>query len=163
MVKFFDLPITDILYTFVLGKTAKAKKLKLIEKNFAFCIELPIKAVKNMLIASSSSVEFKRIAGEKVNEFRDGLKILYSMIKLFLEMLKIEYYKNNILETLSFLLFQYCQSSFFRSGLLNSWIIIIDLLFLIEIYRTKNFKFLNNIFLSFSFPMVFLYNKLNFF
>ena len=82
---FFGLPITDILYTFVLGKTAKAKKLKLIEKNFAFCIELPIKAVKkNMLIASSSSVEFKRIAGEKkVNEFRDGLKILYSMIKLF--------------------------------------------------------------------------------
>ena len=79
------MPITDILYTFVLGKTAKAKKLKLIEKNFAFCIELPIKAVKkNMLIASSSSVEFKRIAGEKkVNEFRDGLKILYSMIKLF--------------------------------------------------------------------------------
>ena len=79
------MPITDILYTFVLGKTAKAKKLKLIEKNFAFCIELPIKAVKKkMSIASSSSVEFKRIAGEKkVNEFRDGLKILYSMIKLF--------------------------------------------------------------------------------
>ena len=93
---FFGLPITDILYTFVLGKTAKAKKLKLIEKNFAFCIELPIKAVKNMLIASSSSVEFKRIAGEKkVNEFRDGLKILYSMIKLFSKMHKIEYYKNS--------------------------------------------------------------------
>ena len=33
-----------------------------------------------MLIKSSSSIEFKRIAGEKkVNEFRDGLKILYSM------------------------------------------------------------------------------------
>ena len=81
---FFGLPITDILYTFVLGKTAKAKKLKLIEKNFAFCVELPIKAVrKNMTIGSSSAVEFKRIAGEKkVNEFRDGLKILYSMIKL---------------------------------------------------------------------------------
>ena len=36
-----------------------------------------------MSIGSSSAVEFKRIAGEKkVNEFRDGLKILYSMIKL---------------------------------------------------------------------------------
>ncbi len=81
---FFDLPITDILYTFVLGKTAKAKKLNLIEKDFSFCIELPIKAIKKkMLIASSSSIEFKRIAGDKkVNEFRDGLKILYSMIKL---------------------------------------------------------------------------------
>ena len=81
---FFGLPITDILYTFVLGKTAKAKKLKLIEKNFAFCVELPIKAVRqNMSIGSSSAVEFKRIDSEKkVNEFRDGLKILYSMIKL---------------------------------------------------------------------------------
>ena len=81
---FFGLPITDILYTYVLGKTAKAKKLRLIEKNFAFCIELPIKAVRhNMSIGSSSAIEFKRIAGEKkVNEFRDGLKILYSMIKL---------------------------------------------------------------------------------
>ena len=82
---FFKLPITDILYTFVLGKTQKAKKLKLKSKNFAFCVELPIKAVKNkMLIRSSSSVEFKRIASEKkVNEFRDGLKILYIMVKLF--------------------------------------------------------------------------------
>ena len=82
---FFKLPITDILYTFVLGKAQKAKKLKLKSKNFAFCVELPIKAVKNkMLIKSSSSIEFKRIAGEKkVNKFRDGLKILYSMIKLF--------------------------------------------------------------------------------
>ena len=82
---FFGLPITDILYTFVLGKTAKAKKLNLIEKNFAFCIELPIKAVKKkMSIASSSAVEFKRIAGKKkVNEFKDGFNILYSMIKLF--------------------------------------------------------------------------------
>tara|TARA_B100001063_G_scaffold220329_1_gene225114 strand:+ start:1613 stop:2284 length:672 start_codon:yes stop_codon:yes gene_type:complete len=81
---FFGLPITDILYTFVLGKTKKAKKLNLIEKNFAFCTELPIKAVKkNMSIGSSSAEEFKRIAGEKkVNEFKDGLKILYSMIKL---------------------------------------------------------------------------------
>tara|TARA_Y100001935_G_C17244306_1_gene477427 strand:- start:181 stop:855 length:675 start_codon:yes stop_codon:yes gene_type:complete len=82
---FFKLPITDILYTFVLGKTQKAKKLKLKSKNFAFCVELPIKAVKNkMLIKSSSSIEFKRIAGKKkVNEFKDGSKILYSMIKLF--------------------------------------------------------------------------------
>ena len=42
-----------------------------------------------MLIKSSSSIEFKRIAGEKVNEFRDGLKILYSMVKLFLKMHKV--------------------------------------------------------------------------
>ena len=37
-----------------------------------------------MLIKSSSSYEYKRIAGEKkVNEFADGFKILIYMIKLF--------------------------------------------------------------------------------
>ena len=41
---FFNLPITDILYTFVVGKAQKAKKLKLKSKNFAFCVELPIKS-----------------------------------------------------------------------------------------------------------------------
>ena len=82
---FFKLPITDILYTFVLGKTSDAKKLRLNQKNFSFCVELPIKAVKNnMLIKSSSSYEYKRLAGKKkVNEFTDGLKILIYMIKLF--------------------------------------------------------------------------------
>ena len=84
---FFNLKITDILYTFVLGKTNKVKELKLKQKNFSFCVELPIKAVRNnMLIASSSSYELKRIAGrKKVNEFRDGLKILLYMIKVFFE------------------------------------------------------------------------------
>lgn len=82
---FFKLPITDILYTFVLGKSSDAKKLRLNQKNFSFCVELPIKAVKNnMLIKSSSSYEYKRLAGKKkVNEFSDGLKILIYMIKLF--------------------------------------------------------------------------------
>ena len=82
---FFNLKITDILYTFVLGKTSKVKKLKLKQKDFSFCVELPIKASRNkMLIASSDSYELKRIAGKKkVNEFKDGLKILFYMIKLF--------------------------------------------------------------------------------
>ena len=82
---FFNLRITDILYTFVLGKTSKVKKLILKQKNFSFCVELPIKAARNkMLIASSDSYELKRIAGKKkVSEFRDGIKILFYMIKLF--------------------------------------------------------------------------------
>ena len=42
----FKLPITDILYTFVLGKTDKVKKLELKSKDFAFCVELPIKSHK---------------------------------------------------------------------------------------------------------------------
>ena len=58
---FFNLPITDILYTFVLGRTDKAIKLQLELKDFGFCVELPIKANRmNMKIESSSSYERKR-------------------------------------------------------------------------------------------------------
>jgi len=82
---FFKLPITDILYTYVLGRTAQAIKLKLELKDFGFCVELPIKANRmNMKILSSSSYERKRIAGlKKVNAFKDGLSILIHMIKFF--------------------------------------------------------------------------------
>ena len=62
-------------------------------------------------------------------------------------MLKIEYYKNNILETLSFFIISILPIIIFLgSGLLNLSIIIIDVLFLIQIYRAKKFNFLNNIF-----------------
>ncbi len=82
---FFKLKITDILYTFVMGKTLCAKNLNLVAKDFSFCVELPIKAKRNNYkICTSKSFERARIAGEKkVNAFRDGLKILFSMIKLF--------------------------------------------------------------------------------
>ena len=82
---FFKLEITDILYTFVVARTSSAKKLGLTAKDFSFCVELPIKAKRaNYKICTSKSFERSRIAGEKkVNAFRDGLKILFSMIKLF--------------------------------------------------------------------------------
>jgi glycosyltransferase involved in cell wall biosynthesis len=82
---FFNLPITDILYTFVLGKTKKAKELNLKQSDFSFCVELPIKAKKNnMQLGSVACYERKRIAGKKkVNAFKDGLIILTHMIKLF--------------------------------------------------------------------------------
>ena len=82
---FFRLNITDILYTFLIGKTEEVKKLNLESKDFRFCVELPIKAKKNnMKMISVSSYERKRIAGKKkVNEIKDGLLILISMIKLF--------------------------------------------------------------------------------
>ena len=81
---FFSLPISDILYTFVLGKTKKVSNLNLTSKDFCFCVELPIKAYKNNLnLISSPANERKRIAGtKKVNAFKDGFKILISMIKL---------------------------------------------------------------------------------
>ena len=76
---FFKLTITDILYTFVLGKTDSAKKINLTETDFCFCVELPIKARRlNLSMISQPSWERKRIAGKKkVNEFQDGLKILF--------------------------------------------------------------------------------------
>ena len=40
---FFSLRISDILYTYVLGKTAAFKKVNLKSKNFNICVELPIK------------------------------------------------------------------------------------------------------------------------
>ena len=43
---FFKLPITDILYTVVMGKTAKAKSLELNMLDLSYCVELPIKAYK---------------------------------------------------------------------------------------------------------------------
>ena len=82
---FFKLNITDILYTFVIGKTEQAKKLNLDQKDFSFCVELPIKAKKmKMQLGSINSYERKRIAGKKkVNAFKDGYLILKHMIKLF--------------------------------------------------------------------------------
>ena len=82
---FFKLNITDILYTFVIGKTEQAKKLNLDQKDFSFCVELPIKAKKmKMQLGSINSYERKRIAGKKkVNAFKDGFLILKHMIRLF--------------------------------------------------------------------------------
>ena len=82
---FFSLPISDILYTFVLGKTNKVKELNLIQNDFRFCVELPIKAKKNnYLLTTIVSHEKSRIAGKKkVNAFKDGFLILKEMIKLF--------------------------------------------------------------------------------
>ena len=82
---FFKLNITDILYTFVIGKTEQAKKLNLDQKDFSFCVELPIKAKKmKMELGHVNSYERKRIAGKKkVNAFKDGFLILKHMIRLF--------------------------------------------------------------------------------
>jgi len=82
---FFGLNITDILYTFVLGKTEQAKKLELKQKDFTFCTELPLKAnQRKMKLGTINCYERKRIAGKKkVNAFRDGYLILVYMIKFF--------------------------------------------------------------------------------
>ena len=79
--------LSDILYTFVLGKTKKALDLNLQSQDFTFCVELPIKAQrKNYKIFSTTAHERARIAGKKkVNAIRDGLYILKKMILMFLK------------------------------------------------------------------------------
>ena len=42
----FDLKISDILYTYVLGKTDSFKKLQLNHRDFRLCVELPKKPKK---------------------------------------------------------------------------------------------------------------------
>ena len=83
----FKLKITDILYTYVMGKSEKAKILNLKSKDFSFCVELPIKAnKKNYKLTTSKSNERSRIGGKKkVNAIKDGALILISMFKLFFQ------------------------------------------------------------------------------
>ena len=78
----FNLNISDILYTFVLGKTKSFRQLNLNYHDFRLCVELPIKAKKNNLIYSTiPSFERPRIGGQKkVNWFLDGFIILFGML-----------------------------------------------------------------------------------
>ena len=84
---FFKLPISDILYTYVMGDTQKVISLNLTQRDFTLCVELPIKAKRNGLsIADIAANEKSRIGGtKKVNALRDGFLILLHMIKLFFQ------------------------------------------------------------------------------
>tara|TARA_B110000238_G_C16102941_1_gene429063 strand:- start:497 stop:1177 length:681 start_codon:yes stop_codon:yes gene_type:complete len=82
----FNLKISDVLFTYVIGKTSKYKELNLTSNDFSFCVELPIKAKFNKFkLSSLASYERSRIAGKKkVNEFKDGFLILISILRLFI-------------------------------------------------------------------------------
>lgn len=82
---FFNLGISDILYTFVIGDTEKTKSLNLTSTDFRLCVELPINAKKEgFKLDTFPSYERKRIAGKKkVNAFKDGCLILSKMINLY--------------------------------------------------------------------------------
>ena len=86
----FNLKISDILYTYIIGKTSNFKKLNLKSKDFRLCVEIPVKAKKNhFLLKSMPSHERSRISGKKnVNELKDGLLILFYLLK------NIKYLKN---------------------------------------------------------------------
>ena len=81
----FSLNLSDILYTYVIGKTSKFKELNIKSNDFRFCVEFPIKIeLFKMNYTSVPSYEKKRIGGEKkVSELKDGFLILSEIIKLF--------------------------------------------------------------------------------
>ena len=78
----FKLNISDILYTYVLGKTKSFNELNLTYHDFRLCIELPIKAkLKDLKYSTLPSFERNRIAGKKkVNAIIDGFLILYGIL-----------------------------------------------------------------------------------
>tara|TARA_Y100000741_G_scaffold145418_1_gene109768 strand:+ start:262 stop:936 length:675 start_codon:yes stop_codon:yes gene_type:complete len=82
----FRLNISDVLYTYVMGKTSAFKNLDLTYNDFSFCVELPIKAkFKSFRVFDFPSYERPRISGKKkVNELKDGFLILISILKLFI-------------------------------------------------------------------------------
>ena len=79
------LKISDILFTYVMGKSESFKSLKINSRDFTFCVEFPIKAKRQKSkYQTMPSFERTRIGGiKKVNAFKDGLLILIKMIKMF--------------------------------------------------------------------------------
>ena len=80
---FFQLNITDILFTYFIGKKKALDEMNLVSNNYNLCAEIPIKAKKNKLKYSTyPCIERKRIADKKkVKEFKVGFQILFFMIK----------------------------------------------------------------------------------
>jgi len=83
----FSLRLSDILYTFILGKTKSFKLLNLESNDFCLCVEIPVKMKRmNAMYIETPSFERIRIHGiKKVKAFQDGFKILVYMVKLFLK------------------------------------------------------------------------------
>jgi len=82
---FFSHKISEILFTYVLGKTKSFNELSLSSKNFTLCVEFPIEVKRKKLKYDTiPSHERNRIGGKKkVNAFKDGLLILFKMIRMF--------------------------------------------------------------------------------
>ena len=86
----FNLNLSDILYTFIIGKTKSVRMLGLKYHDFRICVEIPIKAkFKKMNYICTPSFERERIGGKKkVNALKDGLLILSEIVIYFLRLKK---------------------------------------------------------------------------
>jgi hypothetical protein len=85
----YNFRISDVLFTFVMGKTILFKNLNLKESDFRLCVELPLKVkLYNFRIVNNPCYERVRLKGKKkVNEFRDGFLILLFIVKNFFKKL----------------------------------------------------------------------------
>ena len=81
----FRLKISDVLFTYVMGKTSAFKSLNFARKDFRFCIELPVLAkFKKYKLISKPSYERSRLSGKKkMNELKDGFLILLCILGMF--------------------------------------------------------------------------------
>lgn len=82
---FFNLKISDILFTYILGKTKSLQMLNLKYTDFRVCVEIPIKVHRQGLTYETiSCFERSRVGGKKkVNVVKDGFLILIALIMLF--------------------------------------------------------------------------------
>ncbi len=82
----FRLNLSDILFTYIVGKKSAFKKMKLFSDNYNLCVEIPIKSkLMGIPYMSMPCVERKRIADKKkVKPFRVGFEILSFLIKCYL-------------------------------------------------------------------------------
>ena len=82
----FRIDISDVLFTYVMGKASLFKSLGLKRKDFTFCIELPVLAkFKKYKLISKPCYERSRLSGKKkVNEFKDGFLILLCILTMFI-------------------------------------------------------------------------------
>lgn len=83
---FFKLNLSDILFTYIVGKKSSFDKMKLFSNNYNLCVEIPIKSkLMGIPYMSIACVERKRIADEKkVKPFKVGFEILFFLIKCFI-------------------------------------------------------------------------------
>ena len=92
---FLRLNISDILYTYVFGKTDKFAEMDLSRDDYSLCIEIPLKTKKfKFKYDTVPCVERKRFNDKKkVSAFSDGFKILkyfiYEYFKILLKKFKI--------------------------------------------------------------------------
>ena len=81
----FSLKISDLLFTYIVAEKNIMEKMNLKSNDYCLCAEIPIKTKKmDLNYVTFPCVERKRFAGKKkVKAFKDGLKILLSLIKNF--------------------------------------------------------------------------------